>query len=496
MAIIVWSGTGLASLGSNWVGGIAPTNDDTARFSVAGGACTMDLSIVFEMDVDTLYTSVITQTVTLHVRTDFILVTNGTQNWITNGNDLNVDGNITVIGIGSGIVHNAGGAIRFGGNIDLDIGDYTSPTVIHHSLATPTAAKTHAVSNASGSKFVDLTVVDNQSIGGSISFWADNVAWGANINITGSGLLVANSAGTAWTGVANITWNGDSINSIALRWNQLTQFPVSDYGNIRLEYRSDTDFGVGTYQTTGLLSLGFNFGTSNLDMPSGCTFLLGDLDIGVAGSPTLGCVLTQKAGSSLQVTGDVIVRQDDTIEENKWVREAGVFNTLIGRDFIVEADAGIDFTNDTSTISVTTNIDISPQSSCEFGQSDLVHVGTGTVSNDSLTNKFAGFKIAAKPQFMPLLFQSWNRFMSIVLLADSDMKTEPVTSGPLMFMMSGPAGPANCMFQFTFVPKFPPLKFMSPKSTIAIDPVPTNVVFSALINCSSIKGSQLNSLPL
>ena len=359
MADIVWSGTGLASIGANWVGGVAPGVNDKIIFGVAGGACSMDLAQVAEVSVDILFTPVITQLAYLFVSADFTLVTNATQNWITDGNDLDIDGDINVTGTGTGITHTAGGSVRFGGDVIINASTLTSPTVIHHSLATPTAAKTHAISNGSGSKFVNLTVVDNQSFVGSISFWCDNVAWGENINISGFGLVVANSAGTTWTGVENITWNGDSINSLALRWNQLTQLPVSDYGNIEIEYRSNTDFGVGTYKTTGLLDLGFNFGTSNLDMPSGCTFLLGEISIGVAGAPTLGCVLTRKAGSSLQVTGDVIVRQDDTIQENKLVHEAGVVDMVIGRDFIVEADAGIDFTNDTSTIYWTRDTNIS-----------------------------------------------------------------------------------------------------------------------------------------
>ena len=400
MATLIWDNGGVGSLWStaaNWDTNTVPQPGDDINFkslSLADSTC--DIASVGDVTVDVLYTGVITQIANLFVSSAFTMTTNATQDWITNGNDLNIDGDINQTGTGVGITHNAGGTLRLGGDIDIDTADLTSPVVIHHSVATPTAAKTHEIINASGSKFVNLTVVDNQSIGGSISFWCDNVAWGDNINISGFGLLVANSAGTAWTGVENITWTGDSINSIALRWNQLTQLPVSDYGNIEVEYRSDTDFAVGTYKTTGKFDLGFNFGTSHLDMPSGCTFLLGEISIGVAGAPTLGCILTQKAGSSLQVTGDAIVRQDDTIQENKWVREAGVLDTVIGGSFTVEADAGLDLTDDDSTISWTTDTDISTASSCAFGEASTVeHIGTGTAANNSYTNKFAGFKPAA-----------------------------------------------------------------------------------------------------
>lgn len=120
--------------------------------------------------------------------------------------------------------------------------------------------------------------------------------------------------------------------------------------------------------------------------------ILGTLDVG-GSDPALSALFTQKSGSSLQVTGAVLVHQDDTSDVIKYVRESGTLDSAFG-SLAVEADGELDCSGDSSTISVAGTIDIDRDSASNFGITKVIQTATGNLANHGPSNAFNDLQIA------------------------------------------------------------------------------------------------------
>jgi len=158
------------STGDNWnPDGAVATDDDIIHDVTSTANADADISQANSMDVQAAYTGLITQSAELSFTSTFNIAGGAGMKWITNSNDLYVDGNFLVDGSSDGVAHALGATIYLGADADVDNGagtHYFGVVRFHHSKATPTLAKTHLVLDWSraNSRTEDMELSINQTL--------------------------------------------------------------------------------------------------------------------------------------------------------------------------------------------------------------------------------------------------------------------------------------------------------------------------------------------
>ncbi len=375
MVAIVWDDGGVDSLWStkeNWVGDIAPTSADAVEFDATSGAdATCDIAEVASVSIVAAYLGIVTQTVDLLCNGDFDITGQGAaEQWFTNDNDLNVEGDYSVElgGGGKGVDHDDGHTISVKGDVYINGGasgnNMASPFRIYGGILTPTAALTHDVSISGNNNIpIDYICGENQTMHMTSGVRVVTATFEDGTSVTSDGNTHTFQFNEGIVDPQKCTWAGFDINDITLLPQGLP-FPPADYGNCKV-FPQQTQTMSGEYKTIGDVILGSNGGAQDYTLDSTCKIICRDFTVGVGNTARTSIVL-QETGSDVSASRDAYVLQDDTIGENKWVREDGSIAS-IGGLLTTEADSTLDWS------AVTGNTDIG---AFDFSGSSVVDYST------------------------------------------------------------------------------------------------------------------------
>lgn len=372
---------GIASFDGNWStisGGppdtVAPTADDQCVFNGGGiGACDWDITEVAIIDGGTAYPGTITQSVSLNCLAFSVLEVE----WVTNSFDLRCDFLYRDFSAASlGVTHTAGGTIYWGGNVEQSgtaSSILLSPVVIDGGLGTETVAKTHLITGDLDKRPDSCTLLSNQTLRTVGNSYFSTLTLNPNTACTAltSGFLRIENG---LINTANCTFLGTTENILTLDL-RTGSVDGTDFGNCRLRFFSVIII-ADTWRTSGDAQfLSTTAATHVYELINNSSFSCGNLTIGNS-NPAFGVNLTQSGESNLQVSGNLLIRQDDTSVSNAWNRTGTLPTTVIDGNLTVEADAALGFSGDTSRIVVQGNIDIHSTAIVSIGSNAFEFIGS------------------------------------------------------------------------------------------------------------------------